>query len=65
MNYQEHLRILKAAEEAGLVRFEGGETETYGIAKASAGDHSKAFWTFASPEKLAKFITALEKETVC
>jgi hypothetical protein len=61
MNYQEHLRILKAAEEAGLVKFEGGETEAYG-GKASAGDHSKAFWTFASPEKLAKFMQSMEKE---
>jgi hypothetical protein len=61
MTYQEHIRILQAAEEAGLVRFEGGELAAYGIDKPSAGDHTKSYWCPADPEKLAKFIKAMEK----
>ena len=61
MTYEEHNRILKAAEKAGLVRFEGGELAAYGIDKPSAGDHSQAFWTFADPTKLAKFLQEMEK----
>lgn len=62
MNHKEHVEILKAAEEAGLVRFEGGETEAYG-GKASADDHTKSFWTFASPEKLVTFMQAMQAIT--
>ena len=61
MTNKEHLRILEAAEEAGLVRFEGGELAAYGSGKPSAGDHTKSYWCFADPEKLAKFIKAMEK----
>jgi hypothetical protein len=63
MTNEEHIRILQAAEEAGLVRFEGGELASYGIDKPSAGDHSKAFWGPASPAMLAKFLEEMEKET--
>jgi hypothetical protein len=63
MKYEYHIQILKAAEKAGLVRFEGGEMASYGIDKPSAGDHSKAFWGPASPEKLAKFLEEMEKES--
>jgi hypothetical protein len=60
MTNEEHLRILQAAEEAGLVRFEGGELAAYGVGKPSAGDHTKSYWGFADAEKLAKFIKAME-----
>ena len=43
------------AEEAGLVRFEGGELEAYGIAKASLDDHSRAFWSIADERRLKRF----------
>ena len=43
------------AEEAGLVRFEGGELEAYGIAKASLDDHSRAFWSIADEQRLKRF----------
>ena len=62
MTYQEHMRILKAAEKAELVRFEGCELASYGVDKPSAGDHSQARWTFADPTKLAKFLQEMEKE---
>ena len=62
MTYQEHIRILQAAEKAGLVRFEGGELASYGVDKPSAGDHTQARWTFADSTKLAKFLQEMEKE---
>jgi hypothetical protein len=63
MTNEDHIHILKAAEKAGMVRFEGGELASYGIDKPSAGDHSKAFWAPASPAMLAKFLEEMEKET--
>jgi hypothetical protein len=47
--------IIRMAEEAGLVRFEGGELEAYGIAKASLDDHSLAFWSIADEQRLKRF----------
>jgi hypothetical protein len=47
--------VIRMAEEAGLVRFEGGELEAYGIAKASLDDHSRAFWSIADEQRLKRF----------
>ena len=47
--------IIRMAEEAGLVRFEGGELEAYGIAKASLDDHSRACWSIADEQRLKRF----------
>ena len=47
--------MLRMAWEAGLVRFEGGELEAYGVGKASPSDHSVAAWSVATEQKLAHF----------
>jgi hypothetical protein len=52
MNREDVIRI---AQEAGLVRFEGGELEAYGIAKASHDDHSRACWSIADEQRLKRF----------
>ena len=57
--------IIRMAEEAGLVRFEGGELEAYGIAEASHDDHSRACWRIADEQRLKRFaelIAAAERE---
>jgi hypothetical protein len=57
--------IIRMAKEAGLVRFEGGELEAYGIAKASLDDHSRACWRIADEQRLKRFaalIAAAERE---
>jgi hypothetical protein len=62
MNREDVIRI---AQEAGLVRFEGGELEAYGIAKASHDDHSRACWSIADEQRLTRFaelIAAAERE---
>jgi hypothetical protein len=59
--------ILRIAQEAGLVRFEGGELEVYGIAKASHADHSRAYWSVADEQRLKRFaalVAAVEREKV-
>jgi hypothetical protein len=63
--------IIRMAQEAELVRFEGGELEAYGIAKASLDDHSRACWRIADEQRLKRFaalIAAAEREecaTLC
>jgi hypothetical protein len=55
------------AQEAGLVRFEGGELEAYGIAEASHDDHSRAYWRIADEHRLKRFaalIAAAEREAI-
>ena len=47
--------VIRMAEEAGLVRFEGGELEAYGIAEASHDDHSRACWRIADEQRLKHF----------
>jgi hypothetical protein len=62
MNREDVIRI---AQEAGLVRFEGGELEAYGIAKASHDDHSRACWSIADEQRLTRFaalVAAAERE---
>ena len=57
--------LIRMAGEAGLVRFEGGELEAYGIAKASLDDHSRAFWRIADEQRLKQFaalVAAAERE---
>jgi hypothetical protein len=57
--------VIRMAEEAGLVRFEGGELEAYGIAEASHDDHSRACWRIADEQRLKRFaelIAAAERE---
>jgi hypothetical protein len=57
--------IIRMAGEAGLVRFEGGELEAYGIAKASHDDHSRACWSIADEQRLTRFaalVAATERE---
>jgi len=53
--------IVKLAQEAQLVRFEGGENEAYQLGQASPDDHSRAYWSIATPEKLELFATLIEK----
>jgi hypothetical protein len=53
--------ILRIAQEAQLVRFEGGENEAYQLGQASPDDHSRAYWSIATPEKLELFATLIEK----
>ena len=57
MNREDVMRI---AQEAGLVRFEGGELEAYGIAKASLDDHSRACWSIADEQRLTRFADLVE-----
>ncbi len=47
--------MIRMAQEAGLVRFEGGELEAYGIAEASHDDHSRACWRIADEQRLKHF----------
>jgi hypothetical protein len=57
--------LIRMAGEAGLVRFEGGELEAYGIAKASHDDHSRACWSIADEQRLTRFaalVAATERE---
>jgi len=57
--------VIRMAEEAGLVRFEGGELEAYGIAEASHDDHSRACWRIADEQRLKHFaalVAAAERE---
>jgi hypothetical protein len=57
--------LIRMAGEAGLVRFEGGELEAYGIAKASHDDHSRACWSIADEQRLTRFaalVAAAERE---
>ena len=57
--------VIRIAQEAGLVRFEGGELEAYGIAKASHDDHSRACWSIADEQRLTRFaelIATAERE---
>ena len=56
--------ILRMAQEAGLVRFEGGELEAYGIAKASFDDHSRAAWQVATEPRLKHFATLVQERIV-
>jgi hypothetical protein len=56
--------ILCMAQEAGLVRFEGGELEAYGIAKASLDDHSRAVWQVATEPRLKHFATLVQERIV-
>ena len=59
--------VIRIAQEAGLVRFEGGELEAYGIAKASLDDHSRACWSIADEQRLTRFavlVAATEREKV-
>jgi hypothetical protein len=51
--------ILRIAQEAQLVRFEGGENEAYQLGQASPDDHSRAYWSTATPEKLARFAASI------
>ena len=51
--------ILRIAQEAQLVRFEGGEVEGYQLGQASPDDHSRAHWSIATPEKLARFAASI------
>jgi len=53
--------IIRMAQEAQLVRLEGGELEAYQIGQASADDYSRAYWSIATPEKLELFATLIEK----
>jgi hypothetical protein len=63
--------VIHMAQEAGLVRFEGGELEAYGIAEASHDDHSRAYWRIADEHRLKRFaalVAAAEREecaTIC
>ena len=52
--------VIRMAEEAGLVRFEGGELEAYGIAEASHDDHSRACWRIADEQRLKHFASLIE-----
>ena len=52
--------VIRIAQEAGLVRFEGGELEAYGIAKASLDDHSRACWSIADEQRLTRFAELIE-----
>jgi hypothetical protein len=56
------IKLLQAAEKAGLVKFEGGELATYGIASPSAGDHNVSLWSVATEQKLQAFIEEFNKE---
>ncbi len=56
--------ILCMAQEAGLVRFEGGELEAYGIAKASPDDHSRALWQVATEQRLTHFADLVRERIV-
>ena len=59
--------MIRMAQEAGLVRFEGGELEAYGIAEASHDDHSRAYWRIADEHRLKRFATliaAAEREAI-
>ena len=59
--------VIRIAQEAGLVRFEGGELEAYGIAKASLDDHSRACWSIADEQRLTRFavlVAATERKKV-
>jgi hypothetical protein len=56
--------ILRMAQEAGLVRFEGGELEAYGIAKASPDDHSRAYWQVATEQRLKHFAALVRDRVV-
>jgi hypothetical protein len=59
--------MIRMAQEAGLVRFEGGELEAYGIAEASHDDHSRAYWRIADEHRLKRFaalIAAAEREAI-
>ena len=56
--------ILRMAQEAGLVRFEGGELEAYGIAKASLDDHSRAYWQVATEQRLKHFADLVRERVV-
>jgi hypothetical protein len=49
------------AQEAQLVRLEGGELEAYQIGQASADDYSRAYWSIATPEKLELFAALIEE----
>jgi hypothetical protein len=51
--------IIRMAQEAQLVRFEGGENEAYQLGQASPDDHSRAYWSIATPEKLARFAASI------
>jgi cobalamin biosynthesis Mg chelatase CobN len=57
MNSEDMIRM---AQEAGLVRFEGGELEAYGIAEASHDDHSRAYWRIADEHRLKRFAALVE-----
>lgn len=52
--------LLKAAKESGLVRFEGGDAETYGIGKANENDFNIAYWSNATEAKLTQFFKLME-----
>jgi hypothetical protein len=56
--------VLRMAQEAGLVRFEGGELEAYGIAKASLDDHSRAYWQVATEQRLKHFADLVQERVV-
>ena len=56
--------IIRMAQEAGLVRFEGGELEAYGIAKASFDDHSRAYWQVATEQRLKHFAALVQERVV-
>jgi hypothetical protein len=56
--------IIRMAQEAGLVRFEGGELEAYGIAKASLDDHSRAYWQVATEQRLKHFADLVRERVV-
>lgn len=56
----DRVALLKAAKEAGLVRFEGGDAETYGIGKASENDFNVAYWSVATEAKLTQFLKLMK-----
>jgi hypothetical protein len=64
MNGLERDDLIRMAGEAGLVRFEGGELEAYGIAKASLDDHSRACWSIADEQRLTRFAALVAAATL-
>ena len=56
------IKLLEAAEKSGLVKFEGGELASYGIAKPSASDHNISLWSVSTEEKLKAFIAEFNKD---